>query len=134
MVADSARTLDQVCHTPGGPQIGLVSQGLWATLQAALDPPQVGCLQARLAPGTSGFLQRPWSTPGKLLGPATHRLPMYPDLPGHFRLRNSLLQQPGGEEAPLFQLFEVSLYTFWVSHARNIAQEYQNVTILFNVQ
>ena len=56
------------------------------------------------------------------------------DLPGHFRLQNSLLQQPGGEEAPLFQLLEVSLYTFWVSHARNIAQGSRNVTILFNAQ
>ena len=114
--------------------MGLVSQGLWTTLQAALDAPQVGCLQARLAPGTSGFLQRPSSTPGKLLGPATHRLPMHPDASSHFRLRNSLPQQPGGEEAPLFQLLEVSLYSFWVSHARNIAQESQNVTILFNNQ
>ena len=134
MVADPALALDQVRHTPCGPQIGLVSQGLWTTLQAALDPPQVGCLQARLAPGAPGFLQRPSSARGKLFGPATHRLTMHSDPPGYFCLCNSLLQQPSGEEAPLLQLFEVSLYSFWVSHALNIAQETRCVTILFNIQ
>ena len=80
-------------------------------------------MQARLAPGTSGFLQRPSSALGKLLGPAAHRLSMHSDSPSHFCLRNSLLQQPTGEEATLFQLFKVSLYSFWVSHALTIAQE-----------
>ena len=134
MIADPAFALDQVRHTPGAPQIGLVSQGLWTTLQTVLDPPQVGGLQARLAPGASGFLQRPSSALGKLLGPATHRLAMHSDPPGHLGLGNSLLQQPGGEEAPLFQLFEVPVYSFWVSHALNIAQESRYVTILFNIQ
>ncbi len=118
---DSTFALDQVRHAPSRPQIGLVSQGLWTTLQAALDPPQVSGLQSRFAPGAAGFLQRPSSALGQLLGPTAHRLPMHLDPPGHFCLWNSLPQQFGGQEAPLFQLFEVSLYPFWVSHALNIA-------------
>jgi hypothetical protein len=107
---------------------------LWTTLESSFNPPQVGCLQARLASGPSGFLKRPSSTPGKLRRPATHRLPMHPDAPGHFCLRNSLPEKLGGEEAPLFQLLEVSPYSFLVSHALNIAQGTQCVTILFNAQ
>jgi hypothetical protein len=121
MVADPAFALDQVRHTPGGPQIGLISQRLWTPLQALLDPPQLGCLQARLAPGASGFLQSPSSALGQLLGPATRRLPMHADAPGHFRLRDSLPQQSSGEKAPLFQLLKVSVYAFWISHALRIA-------------
>jgi hypothetical protein len=134
MVADATFSLDQVRHTLRGPQISSIPQRLWPALQTVLDAPQVGCLQARLAPGTSGFLQRPSSALGKLLGPAAHRLPMHPDPPGHFCLRNSLLQQPASVEATLFQLFKVSLNSFGVSHALNIAEELQNVTILFNAQ
>jgi len=121
MVANTAFGLDQVRHTPRGPQIGSIPERLWPALQTMLDAPQIGYLQARLAPGASGFLQRPLSALGKLLGPAAHRLPMHPDPPGHFCLRNFLLQQPAGEEAALFQFLEVSLYSFWVSHALNLA-------------
>src|ERR1700676_3785872 len=129
MVADATFGLDQVRHAPRGPQIGSIPQRLWPALQPVLDAPQIGSLQARLASGASGFLQRPSSAFGKLLGPAAHRLPMHSDPPGHFRLRDSLLQQLGCEEAALFQFFEVSLYSFLVSHALNIAQESQDVTI-----
>jgi hypothetical protein len=81
---------------------------LRSALQSAFDAPQVGGLQARLAPGAPGLLQRLSSALNKLLGPATHRLPMHARLPGHFRLRNALPQQSRGEQAPLFQFFEVS--------------------------
>ena len=131
---NSTFALDQVRYAPSSPQIGLVSQGLWTPLQAALDSPQVSGLQPRFAPGAAGFLQSPSSALRHLLGPTVHRLPMHLDPPGHFCLGNSLPQQFGGKEAPLFQLFEVSLYPFWVSHAPNIAQEARYVTILFNTQ
>jgi len=87
-----------------------------------------------LRPGAPGLLQRLSSALGQLLVPATHGLPMHAQLPGHFRLRNALPQQPRGEQTPLFQFFEVSSNTFWISHAFQIAQEFGNVTILFNIQ
>jgi hypothetical protein len=48
-----------------------------------------GGIQAWLSPSASGFLQRPSSTLGQLLGPAAYRLPMNSDAPGHFRLGHS---------------------------------------------
>ena len=59
-----------------------------------------------LRPARPGF-PAPFVRLVKLLGPAAHRLTMHPNLPGHLRLWNSLLQQPGAEQATLFQLIKV---------------------------
>ena len=134
VVAHSTFFFDQVRHSPGGPQTGFVAQCFGAALQSAFDASQVCGTQAWLAPSAPGLLQGLLSARGQLLGPATHRLPMHTHLPGHFRLRNALPQQPCGEPAPLFQFLEVPPNTFWVSHALNIAQESSDVTILFNIQ
>jgi hypothetical protein len=134
MVADPAFVLDQVRHAPSRPQTGVIAQRCGPALESTLDALQVGPAQARFAPGASGFLQRPASTPFHLPRPTADRLPMDPDLSGHFRLRNSLPQQPGRNEAPLFQGLEIPLYSPWVSHAPSVAPEAGNVTILCNTQ
>ena len=97
MVADSAFLFDQVGHAPRGPQTGFVAQGLWPTLQPALDAPQIFRTQTRSAPSPSRFLQGALSAPLEVLRPAAHGLPMHSHPAGYFRLRNSLLQQPSPE-------------------------------------
>ena len=49
---------DQVSYAPSRPQTGFVSQRFRPAQQSAFDAPQVGCLQARLASGAPGLLQR----------------------------------------------------------------------------
>src|SRR5712691_403361 len=70
----------------------------------------------------------------QLLGPATDRLPMCPDLSRHFGLMDSLFQQPRRPQTPLLQCLKVSPHSCRVSHGRTVAQDAWNVTILLNTQ
>jgi len=73
---DSAFLLNQLGHSWGGPQIGAVSEGFWATLQRALYAAQVRGAQPRFPARPPSFLQAFPAFCLKLLGPATDRLPM----------------------------------------------------------
>ena len=129
-----AFALDQVRHTPGGPQAAFVSQRFRAALQSPHDAFQLGRAQARLAPGT---LERRSPAMLQLFGPAAHRLPVHAHSPSHLGLRHSLAQQTCAQQTPPFQfleLFGIPPYSSWVSHAPNIPQESRNVTILCNIQ
>jgi hypothetical protein len=85
--------LNEVSHAPRRPKVGFVTEGLWPTLQTALDTSQIFGTEARLSSGSSGFLERPQSALLKLSRPSTYRLPVYPNPAGDFGLGNSLAQQ-----------------------------------------
>jgi hypothetical protein len=87
--------LDQMGDAPRRPQPGLIAQSLRPALESLLDAPQILGTQTRAAPGASRLPQRPPAAPLQLLDPPAHRLPMYSDSPGHFRLMNALAKQIG---------------------------------------
>jgi len=134
MVADAAFFLDQVRHPPRRPQTGFVTQSFRPALQPALDLLQIFRTQPRFASGPPRFPQT--GQPGclQLLGPAADRLPMGPDLPCHFGLMHSLLQQPRRPQAPLLQRLKVPSYSRRIPHGPTVAQTVRNVTIFFNAQ
>ena len=117
MVTYAAFALDQVRHAPSGPQTGFVSQRFRPALQSALDASQVGRLSdaacARRGPAFCSACRPPsascWAqrltdcrcTP-------TRRATSAWGTP----CRNS-----PAAAAPPFQLFEVSSYSCWISHA-----------------
>jgi hypothetical protein len=117
-------TLNQVGHSPGGPQTGVVAQSLRTCLQAAPYLLQLGWLQARLASSTTGLLERSGSVLCPRLMPTVNRLPMNAQASGHFCLANTLIEELGGFQTTLFQLRKllgVALYAFRISHARRLA-------------
>ena len=132
-----AFALDQVRYAPGGPQAGFVSQRFRAALQSPHDAFQLGRAQAGLAPGATGAVERLPAAVVELFGPAAHRLPVHAHPPSHLGLRHSLAQQMCAQQTPPFQfleLFGISPYSSWISHAPNIPQETGYVTILCNIQ
>jgi len=116
MVADSTFLLNQVGHPPRRPQTGFVTQCFGPVLQPALDLLQVFGTQARFASSAPRFPQTGQPSGLQLLGPATDRLPMGPDLSRHFGLMDSLFQQPRRPQAPLLQCLKVSPHSCRVSH------------------
>jgi hypothetical protein len=102
MVSDPAFLLDQVRHPPRRPQTGFITQSFRPALQPALDLVQVLLPEARFASGAPRFPQTGQPGSLQLLGPATDRLAMGSDLPRHFGLMDSLVQQPRRPQAPLF--------------------------------
>ena len=66
--------------------------------------------------------------------PIGSRMPVYPHATGYFGLGNSLAQQFRRFATALLQGFEISTNPGWISHARRVARDYKNVTILFNAQ
>jgi hypothetical protein len=102
VILDPAFPFNQIRHSPGSPQAGLVTETFWPTLQTFLDPSQVFRVQARPPAGTSRLAQSPFATLPDFLDPTAHRLPMHPDSPRHLRLVNALPQQLSRLQATLF--------------------------------
>jgi hypothetical protein len=63
-------------------------------LQPLLDLLEIFDTQPRFASCAPGFPQTGHAGGFQLLSPAAHRLPMRSDLPRHFGLMDSLVQQP----------------------------------------
>jgi hypothetical protein len=57
MIGNPTFLLDQMGDTLGSPQAGLVTQSLWTAFESPLEFAQVLRTQARLATGTTRFLQ-----------------------------------------------------------------------------
>jgi len=84
MVGNSTFLLDQMGHTVGGPQTGLVAQSFWTAFECLLDLAEILGAQARLAASPSSLLQSGAALDGQLRGPLTHRLAVCSHAPGHF--------------------------------------------------
>jgi hypothetical protein len=76
-----------------------ISQSFRSTLQPALDPLYVFGVKSRTAAGPTGLPETLPPLLAQLGRPLTHRLPMGPNLAGHFQLTQSLLEQVGGLHA-----------------------------------
>ena len=111
--------LDELFDSHRSPQARDISQRLWATLESALDTPQVRWAQTGLAPRTARLLQPGATRLGQLLGPATHGLAMDSDFPSDLRLAPLFLEQSHRLQSSLFQRLEISLDTFRISHTHN---------------
>lgn len=116
--AHSTFLSDELFDPHGGPQTRDISQGLRATLESALDAPQVRRAQTRLAPRATRLLQSCATRIGQLSGPATHGLAMDSDLPSHLRLAPPFPEQSHRLHAALFQRVEISFDTLWISHVQ----------------
>lgn len=92
MIPDGALALDEIGDAPRGPQARVVPERFRTPLEAVLDAAQIGRRQPRLAPSASGLLQGRPAPAFQLLRPSAHRLPMDPNLSGHFRLTQPALQ------------------------------------------
>ncbi len=116
VIANPAFPFDEIRHTPGGPQTGLVSQGLGAAFQSAFDPPHVFGAQARLASGASGALEAGGSRCRHLVRPPVHGLAMHTHATGDLRFAESLHQQASRSQPAAFQSEEIATHSSWVSH------------------
>lgn len=130
----SGLTLDQIGHTPDGPDPGAVAQHLGAFFQSAPQLFQLGRQQPRLATGPAGLTQRTGAGFAPSLVPSTYRLPMNPQLSGDLALTQAPLEKSGSLEAPPFQIFKVAFNAFWITHAQKLAQKPNCVTILCDIQ
>jgi hypothetical protein len=53
---------------------------------------------------------------------------------GDFGLAQTLVEESGGFEPPLFQLIKITLNAFWIAHAQRLSQGSIGVTILYEIQ
>jgi len=115
---DPARLLDQVAHLTRCPQRRVVSQGQGSSLQTLLNAAQVVGRQPGLASSPRGALQTREALRLELLLPATHRLAMHPDAARHFRLAQSLGQEPCGAPSAALHSYKIPSDSSRISHGR----------------
>jgi len=96
VIPDATFSLDQIRNARRGPQAGLVSEHLWASLQFLRDTLQIDGAEPRLASGASGFLQSGPAFLLHLFGPTMHRLPVHAQNTRYLCLTLSLLEHPRG--------------------------------------
>ena len=127
MILDPAFLLDQVRHTPGGPQTGLIPQRLWPALQPVLDAPQVlRAADAALRPARPAFFSARLSA--LLQAAAPTGSPTADALPPAALLRPDEFPAAAAElpsSRRCSNCSKVSPHSRRVSHAQNIAQEHQ---------
>jgi len=126
--------LNEIGHSPGGPQSGAIAQGFRTLLETAADSFQLSRLQARLSASAARFLKRPLAVGFPSLVPSTDRLPMHVELAGHLGLAQALVKETGGLKSPLLQLVKIAFNAFWVAHAQRLARESISVTIFYDIQ
>ena len=134
VVLDPTLALDELRHSPCGPQTRGVSQRFRSTSKFLLNAPEIALLQQRLAPGARRFPQGPAPPLTELPRPAIYRLAMHTDLACNLRFAESFSQQCRSTEPPLLQSFKIPFNTGWVAHAGNISSIMRNVTILCDSQ
>ena len=130
MILQSRLPFDQISHPPSGPQAGAVAQSFRPCLEATAQLLQLGGLQAGFASGPTRFLEGFGSLAFPDSMPAADRLAVNTQSPGHFSLMETSLKKPGGFEPSLFQLIEIALDAFWITHARRLPEGIACVTIL----
>ena len=113
-------SLDQIGHAPGRPERTAITQHLGPLFQAFSELFQLHRVQTRSAARSCGFAQCLGALPFPRLMPATDRLPVNTQSPGHFALVNALVKKPSGSEPSLLQFIEIAFDTFWISHARKL--------------
>jgi hypothetical protein len=130
----SGLALDQIGHTPGGPQSGAVAQHLRTFFQPAPQLFQLGRQQSRLTTSPTDLTQRTAASfaPGSV--PSTYRLPVNLKPSGYLALAQALVEEPGGLEPPPFQFSEIAFNAFWIAHAQRLPQDPGGVTILCDTQ
>src|SRR6185369_4899121 len=113
-------SLDQIGHSPRGPQPGAIPQCLGAFLQSSAQLLQLDRLQPGFTARPPGLLQRLGSLRFPSLIPATDRLAVNAQPPGDLRLAQALIKEFGRLEPPPFQLLEISSDTFGIAHAQSL--------------
>jgi hypothetical protein len=121
MILFSCLSLDQVRHPPGGPQPGAISQGFGTCFEAPAQLFQLCGKQARLAASPTGPFKRLGAIALPSLVPSAGRLAMDVEFAGHLGLAQALVEELGGFEPPLFQLFKIALDAFRITHAQTVA-------------
>lgn len=122
--------LDQIGYASSGPQARVVTQRLRSLFEADSDLFQLSWLQSRFATGSSCFLERLGSLLFPRLVPPADGLPMHLQLPGNFALAQAPVKELGGLQSSVFELVKITFDPFWITHARRLAQIFENVTIL----
>jgi len=114
-------SLDQVSHTPGCPQGCAIAQHFRAFLESAAQRFQLRGLKPGFAARTPSFEEGlgPLSFPN--LMPATDRLAVDPQLPGHFALTEAPVEESGRFESPPFQAIEIAFNAFRIAHAQRLS-------------
>jgi hypothetical protein len=123
MVLNAAFLLDQMGHAVGRPQAGFIPESLRAALQPPLDPLDIFRTEPRPAAGPTRFAESLLTLLANRGRPLTHRLAMGPNLPGHFRLAQPLLEQLGRLHTPPFQGLKISTLSRWKPHASHHSME-----------
>src|SRR5712664_388189 len=134
MILDAARLLDEHRDPPRGPEAGVEAQRFRPALEPAGDLAALRRRELRLAAGPPCFLQARTPCDGELTCPPIHRLPMHADLSCDLRLAQSRAQQLRGFQPSRFQRIEVPPYPRRIPHARRIARNPPDVTILYGPQ
>jgi hypothetical protein len=123
-------SLDQIGHAPNRPKTDAIAQGFGTGFEAPTHPFQLGRLQARLAPGPTRLLEGFGATVFPGLMPTIDRLTMNAQASRHLGLANTLIEEFGGFQSPLFQLrklLSVALNAFGISHARRLPYKANHV-------
>jgi len=116
----SSLSLDQIGHAPSGPERSPVAQSLRTFFQAFFELLQLERLEAWLAPSACGFAKGLVALSFPSLMPATDRLAVHSQLPGHFALLDAFVKQLGGFDPPPFQFVEIAFNAFGITHARSL--------------
>src|SRR3989449_11383955 len=127
-------SLDQIGHSPRGPQPGAIPQRLRAFFQSSAQLLQLDRLQPGFAARPPGLLQRLGPLLCPALIPATDRLAMNLQPPRDLSLTQALVKKFGRFEPPPFQLIKLSRDAFWITHAQRLAPRSTCVTILCDCQ
>lgn len=130
----SGLALDQIGHTPGGPQPGAVAQHLRAFFQPAPQLFQLGRQQSWLATSPTGLTQRTATCFAPGLVPSTYRLPVNLKPARYLALAQAPVEKPSGLESPSFQFIEIAFNASWIAHAQRLALRLRRVTILCEAQ
>jgi hypothetical protein len=127
-------SLNQVGHPPGRPQRGAIAQYLGAFFESEAQLLQLLRQQPWFATGPTGFEQGLGSLFSPGLMPATDRLAVNPQFPGHLALTQTTVEESGRFESSALQTVEIAFYAFWIAHAQRLARETAFVTIFYEHQ
>ena len=113
--------LDQIGHSPGGPQSSPVTQRLGAVFETAAQGLQLHGLQPRLAACPSGLFKSLDSPIFPCLMPPTDRLAVDLELSRYLRLAQALVKEFSSFESPLFQFIKITFDAFRIPHAQRLS-------------